>query len=1246
MYKEKITAFLLLSFMLMVVGVFGQINISNNNYSVLNKDITKDDVSTLADIKNTKSSPTLSISNITAAAGSTVLLPVTTTGISGMASFQFTIEYDPAELTFNGTTSGWPAGVSGVTVQEPTAGHITFVWAAATGLDVSAGVFFNISFDIASGATGTKVIQWSDDPTVKDISDQAFSQILSSWIDGSITITGTLSPSVTIDDVTASPSSSVTVPVNATDLQDLAAFQWTITYDATKLTYVSCSNWATGITAANVLIDNSVAGTLTFVYNDYPNSVDITSGKFFDINFTSSATASGTALVEWSDTPTLRELSNTVPDEIVAVWNDGSVTFTSTLNPTMTINDEYAAPASTVAVPVYASDIVDLAGFQWTIIYDDTKLTYVDCANWAPSINTSNLVIDNSVSGIITFAFNDYPNSSNFSNDLMFEINFATDAAASGIALVQWSDTPTLRELSNTIPTEIIANWIDGSVIFSPTIEIDTVYGSAGSPVTVPVYALNFTTSLDLISFQWTINYDQTRLDYVDCSDWDADVVSSNLVINADETNGILTFAYNNYGGSPIEIIDGLFFNINFNVLTGVTGDAPVVWSDTPTPRELANSDPTEITVEWIDGAVILGIGWNGSQSTDWQDALNWTPNIVPSYDRDAIIPDVSSTTNRYPIIDDGTLTAECNNLQIDLGAYVTIAPNGQMTVYGDVANAQGVDGLVVQSDSTGDGSLIENTLGVNATVERFLPTAGSSEWHFISSAINATPTSLLATYSFDYDETQDDWWTGPDYYYNTTSGWSDKPANMVNAEGYITYEAQSVKSFQGVLNADAQYSKAVTYTIHSGNAANGDPYTAFDGWVLLGNPYPCALNWELLDKTDDITSTVYYYDDDIDNYAYYQDGGSALNGGTQYIPSGQAFFVKTTDLVDGGNLLILKSARVHNDQLLWKGDVSTGSLKLKVKSGVYYDETLIKFNEMANDSFDDKYDAYKHFSWNYNVPQIYTLNDSKTIKLAINSFSNEQFRKVIPLGYKFVVAGEQSLSVEENSMNNTFVIIHDLYSESYQLINQGDVYTFDVSSELTNDKLELILENNVAPQIDYALENKEVYVGEEYVFELASDFYSDVNTFDVLTMKITAEDGTALPDWIQYSAEKSTFTVNAQSEGSYVVKVTIKDMFGEVTSTTFDIISKSATPLSEYVDDVISLYPTPTDDKVFLTVGGAKKTYNVTLTSASGATVYNCDLNNESVNTIEMSNLSSGLYMLTIKFEDNSTVVRKVVKK
>ena len=120
----------------------------------------------------------------------------------------------------------------------------------------------------------------------------------------------------------------------------------------------------------------------------------------------------------------------------------------------------------------------------------------------------------------------------------------------------------------------------------------------------------------------------------------------------------------------------------------------------------------------------------------------------------------------------------------------------------------------------------------------------------------------------------------------------------------------------------------------------------------------------------------------------------------------------------------------------------------------------------------------------------------------------------------------------------------------------------------------------------------------------------------------------------------------NAQSEGSYVVKVTIKDMFGEVTSTTFDIISKSATPLSEYVDDVISLYPTPTDDKVFLTVGGAKKTYNVTLTSASGATVYNCDLNNESVNTIEMSNLSSGLYMLTIKFEDNSTVVRKVVKK
>ena len=107
------------------------------------------------------------------------------------------------------------------------------------------------------------------------------------------------------------------------------------------------------------------------------------------------------------------------------------------------------------------------------------------------------------------------------------------------------------------------------------------------------------------------------------------------------------------------------------------------------------------------------------------------------------------------------------------------------MTVYGDITNSRGVDGLIIQSDASGDGSLIENTTNISATVQRFLPTAGSNEWHFISPTITSISTSIYTTL-YAYDETQDDWWTGATYYYNGTSGWTDPPVDMQPANGYI----------------------------------------------------------------------------------------------------------------------------------------------------------------------------------------------------------------------------------------------------------------------------------------------------------------------------------------------------------------------------------------------------------------------------------------------------------------------------
>ena len=127
---------------------------------------------------------------------------------------------------------------------------------------------------------------------------------------------------LTINPAGGAASSSVIVPVEGSGISDMVGFQFTIEYDKAKLEYVSCTNWGGGTNGLAVQV-TSLDGKITFIYNDV--AVNISSGKFFDLNFNVKASTSGVADIIWSDNPTLRELSNSIPEEISCVYEDGSV---------------------------------------------------------------------------------------------------------------------------------------------------------------------------------------------------------------------------------------------------------------------------------------------------------------------------------------------------------------------------------------------------------------------------------------------------------------------------------------------------------------------------------------------------------------------------------------------------------------------------------------------------------------------------------------------------------------------------------------------------------------------------------------------------------------------------------------------------------------------------------------------------------------------------------------------------------
>jgi uncharacterized protein (DUF2141 family) len=166
---------------------------------------------------------------------------------------------------------------------------------------------------------------------------------------------------LTIVTVSGCAGNSISIPVQASGISDMTGFQFTISYDNTKLTYVNTTNWSGGTILDDILI-TPLNGKITFVYSG--GGINIPSGKFFDLNFNIINGSSGSSSVLWSDDPTPRELSNSVPVIINCIYSNGGVN----------INNILLAPiVGTITQPTcsVSTGIVALSGLPssgtWTL---------------------------------------------------------------------------------------------------------------------------------------------------------------------------------------------------------------------------------------------------------------------------------------------------------------------------------------------------------------------------------------------------------------------------------------------------------------------------------------------------------------------------------------------------------------------------------------------------------------------------------------------------------------------------------------------------------------------------------------------------------------------------------------------------------------------------------------------------------------------------------------------------------------
>lgn len=432
-----------------------------------------------------------------------------------------------------------------------------------------------------------------------------------------------------------------------------------------------------------------------------------------------------------------------------------------------------------------------------------------------------------------------------------------------------------------------------------------------------------------------------------------------------------------------------------------------------------------------IKGYFIKNIKWNGNESSDWSNPLNWTPNIIPDKELNAII----DNSNNNPII---TSNINCDSLIIKPNS--TLIINGNLNINGN---------LIIKSNEKGTGSIVENNnIVVNGEtiVQQYII---GNKYHYIGTPVKNITNDVVNSKVYYWDEyaARNNWiW-----------GWKSYTGYWKPLQGYnINNSETEIIEFIGELNS-GNISIDLTGT-------DGDEVIEHEGWNLISNPYPSYINWNSINGwiKNNIKDAIYIWNPEIKNYMSYVNG-VGTNGGTQYIPPMQGFFVKTENY---GNayIEINNSARISNEKVNFKNE-PLNYIILKISNKNYSDETIIRFNSFSNDSFDYDFDAHKKLTYN-DVPNIWSEIDET--KYSINSLNFENFIE-IEIFIKVPNKGKYDI-ITKNKTPYDNLILKDVEKDSIYHLDKKIKIKIDKTKSF--NKFLIKRENNSTKNVEIKKEN------------------------------------------------------------------------------------------------------------------------------------------------------------------------------
>ncbi len=404
-------------------------------------------------------------------------------------------------------------------------------------------------------------------------------------------------------------------------------------------------------------------------------------------------------------------------------------------------------------------------------------------------------------------------------------------------------------------------------------------------------------------------------------------------------------------------------------------------------------------------------------------------------------------------------------NMIIDSNAVCRIKTCGQLTVSGTLINNAGNGGLVIESTSSGTGSLIHNTNNVPMTIQRFVSgfdytsgTLSNKKYHCVSVPLVPANNSLsglfMGSYLYDYNPSTNAFipWSAP-----TTTP-------MDETEGFMIFYPNS----SGNTYAFAGEANNGSFSCNTAAATPGD-----SGFYLVPNPYPSAIDWNASSgwtKTN-LNNTIWIWNSTSQNYAVWN-GTVGINEGSPYIPVGQSFFVQSNG--DSPELIMNNNARLHNNTAFFKNQIFMPScLVLQAETHSGSDETMMYFDIAGTP-------AEKIIGFN-GPPKLYCYSGFQ--KLSIQSLPELTLPCSVDVGFEMTSDSLVTISAKgmDGFDSDISIIFEDLLTGQLIDLRTHPVFTFTHQTSNPKNRFRVHF-SNLTNNITFIEHSYKIYNTDQYI--------------------------------------------------------------------------------------------------------------------------------------------------------------------